>query len=80
MGVKFAINPDAHSTDGYADIRYGIGAALQGLADAARCGEYAGRGGSLGSVPGAGVDAGRAMTPAREARLSRHACPTLPRG
>jgi DNA polymerase (family 10) len=30
MGVKFAINPDAHAVDGYADIRYGIGAARKG--------------------------------------------------
>ncbi len=26
-GVRFAINPDAHHADGYADLRYGIGAA-----------------------------------------------------
>ncbi len=26
-GVRFAINPDAHAVDGYADLRYGIGAA-----------------------------------------------------
>ena len=30
LGVKFAINPDAHSVDGYHDIRYGIGAARKG--------------------------------------------------
>jgi DNA polymerase (family 10) len=26
-GVRFAVNPDAHITDGYADLRYGIGVA-----------------------------------------------------
>src|SRR4030095_6425260 len=30
MGVKFAINPDAHSVDEYAQLRYGIGAARKG--------------------------------------------------
>jgi DNA polymerase (family 10) len=28
--IKFAINPDAHQTDGYDDVRYGIGAARKG--------------------------------------------------
>ena len=30
MGVKVAINPDAHSVDEYAQLRYGIGAARKG--------------------------------------------------
>ena len=29
-GVRFAVNPDAHATDGYLDLRYGIGAARKG--------------------------------------------------
>jgi DNA polymerase (family 10) len=28
--VRFAINPDAHETRGYDDLRYGIGAARKG--------------------------------------------------
>lgn len=30
LGVRFAINPDAHETSGYDDLRYGIGAARKG--------------------------------------------------
>lgn len=30
QGACFAINPDAHDTEGYADLRYGIGAARKG--------------------------------------------------
>jgi DNA polymerase (family 10) len=29
-GVRFAVNPDAHRTEGYDDIRYGIGVARKG--------------------------------------------------
>jgi DNA polymerase (family X) len=30
LGVKFAVDPDAHHVNGYQDIRYGIGAARKG--------------------------------------------------
>lgn len=30
LGVKFAVNPDAHHVDRYLDLRYGIGAARKG--------------------------------------------------
>jgi len=30
LGVKFAIDPDAHHVSGYQDLRYGIGAARKG--------------------------------------------------
>jgi len=29
-GARFAVNPDAHHTDGYADLRYGLGVARKG--------------------------------------------------
>jgi len=37
MGVRVAINPDAHSVDGFGDLKFGINAARKGWLEASDC-------------------------------------------
>ena len=37
LGIKIAINPDAHHLDGLADISYGVGIARKGWLSKGRC-------------------------------------------